>query len=239
MKNLFVKSFLSVLLLSTISHADVNPALISVTGMAEVAIEPNMIIIQVESWGKANSAEEAQKLQAEQFKKVKTAVDKFKILKEDFKSLNYNIYPEYFYDQKTQNNKIVAYKVSHQISITLKKIDQAGNLIDAVTNASTKSSSGATVQSMNWDSSNRADFEKQALETAVQRARSKADILASASNVKIRRVYRINYQSGADFAPPAQMEMMSAKALGSGAATDLAPGQIKLNTTVNMDFEIQ
>ena len=154
-------------------------------------------------------------------------------------SLNYNIYPEYFYDQKTQNNKITAYKVSHQISITLKKIDQAGNLIDTITTASTKSNSGATVQSINWDSSQRADFEKQALELAVQRARAKAEILATASNVKIRRVYRVNYNSGGEFSPPPQMEMAQMKAMVRSASTDLAPGQIKLSTNVSMDFEIQ
>lgn len=239
MKILLLKSFFAALLIGSTTFAEVTPALISVNGIAEVAIEPNMIVIQLESWGKANTAEEAQNLQAEQFKKIKAAADKFKIAKVDFKSLNYNIYPEYFYDQKTQNNKIVAYKVSHQISITLKKIDQAGNLIDAVTTASIKSSSGATVQSMNWDSSNRADFEKQALELAVQRARTKAEVLAAASDVKIRRVFRINYQPGGDFTPPPQMEMQSAKAFSRTTSTDLEPGQIKLNTTVSMDFEIQ
>lgn len=239
MKNLFLKTFVVVLLITSVGFADADPALISVNGTAEVSIEPNLIKIQIESWGKGNNAEEAQNLQAEQFKKVKTAIEKFKIAKEDFKTLNYNIYPEYFYDQKTQNNKVVAYKVSHQILITLKKIDQAGNLIDAVTNATTKSNSGTTVQSMNWDSSNRADYEKQALESAVQRARTKADVLAAASNTKIRRVYRINYQSGGDFSPPPQMEMMDQKAFSRTASTELAPGQIKLNTTVSMDFEIQ
>lgn len=219
--------------------AETNPALISVTGTAEIAIEPNLIILQIESWGKASNAEDAQNLQAEQFKKLKAVVEKYKIAKEDFKSVNYNIFPEYFYDQKTQNNKVVAYKVSHQISVTLKKTDQAGNLIDAITNASTKSNSGTTVQSINWDSSNRSDYEKQALETAVQRARVKADILAAASNVKIHRVYRINYNSGGDFSAPPQMEMAQMKAMVRTAPTELAPGQIKLNTTVSMDFEIQ
>ena len=224
---------------STLVFAEIQPALISVNGTAEVAVEPNMIILQIESWGKASTAEDAQNLQAEQYKKLSAAVEKFKIAKEDFKSINYTIYPEYFYDQKTQNNKVIAYKVSHQISITLKKTDQAGNLIDAITNASTKLNSGATVQSINWDSSIRADFEKQALETAVQRARAKADILATASNVKIRRVYRINYNSGGEFTPAPQMEMAQMKAMVRSAPTELSPGQIKLNTTVSMDFEIQ
>lgn len=222
-----------------LGFAEALPALISVNGTSEIAIEPNMVIVQVESWGKATTAEEAQNFQAEQFKKLKSALEKFKIGKDELKSLNYNIYPDYFYDQKNQTNKIVAYRVSHQLSIALKKIDQAGNLFDVITNASTKSGSGATVQSINWDNSNRSDFEKQGLESAVQRARTKADILAAASNVKIRRVYRISYNSGGDFTPAPQMEMAQMKAMTRTASTELAPGQIKLSTTVLIDFEIQ
>lgn len=222
-----------------IVSAEINPALISVNGIAEIAIEPNMINLQIECWGKAANAEEAQNIQAEQFKKLKATAEKFKIAKDDLKSVNYNVFPEYFYDQKTQANKIVAYKVSHQISVTFKKTDQAGRLIDSMTNASTKSNSGTTVQSFNWDSSDRANYEKQALEIAVQKARTKAEILAAASGVKIRRVFHVSSNSGGDFNPAPQMEMAQMKSMARSAPTELASGQIKLTTSVTMDFEIQ
>ncbi len=106
---------------------------ISVNGISETAVDPNTLVLQIESWGKASSAKAAQDLQAIQYGNLKTVVEKFKIKKEDFSTTNYSLNPEYFYDQKTQNNKVIGYRVSHQLSIIFRTVAESGKLIDALT----------------------------------------------------------------------------------------------------------
>lgn len=47
-------------------------------------VDPNMLVLQIESWGKASSAKSAQDLQATQYGNLKAVVEKFKIKKDDF-----------------------------------------------------------------------------------------------------------------------------------------------------------
>ena len=59
--------------LQSFSSAE-NIHLISVNGIAESQIDPNMVILQIESWGKAATAKAAQETQAAQYAKIKTLI---------------------------------------------------------------------------------------------------------------------------------------------------------------------
>ncbi len=238
MKNLII---LTTLFFSLISTAEINPQLISVNGMAERSVEPNMVILNLESFGKASTAKQAQDLQAKEYNRIKSVVEKYKIKKDDFTTENFSINPEYVYDQKTQANKITGYRVSHQIKITHKKTDEAGPLIDALTSNSKMDSAGINIQSISWDSDKKSAAESLAMIDAVKSAREKAESLAKAAGVKIKNVYLISHQGSAEpvVRPFEGARMMKAMAFdSSSAATSVSGGQIKVKTEVLMQFEI-
>lgn len=225
---------------------------ISVNGISETAVDPNMLVLQIESWGKASSAKSAQDLQATQYGNLKTVVEKFKIKKEDFATTNYSLNPEYFYDQKTQNNKVIGYRVSHQLSIIFRTVAESGKLIDALTaytsnignqnsNSGTiTNSAGVNVQNISWDYDKKDDVEKSAIATAVKLAREKAESLAKAAGVKIKAVHHIQHVTGyaqsQNFAP---QEMRASKSMSADlASTELSSGAVKVRVEVQIDFEI-
>ena len=219
------------------------PPLITVSTTAEKSIDPTMAVIQLESFGKAKQAKIAQDLQAKEYSRVKNIIEKFKIKKEDFVTQNYNIQPEYTYDQKTQNNKLTGYRASHQIRVTLKKIDSVGEFLDALTSQSSVESAGVTVQGIEWDSDKKASAETAAMVDAVKIARQKAEDLANAAGVKIKSTYSISHSSSQIGIIRPQMEMARAKmmsyAADSGGETEVNGQSIKVRAEVTLQFLIK
>lgn len=227
-----------------LASAEENPALISVNAIAEKSIDPNMVILNIESYGKSGQAKMAQDLQAKEYQKIKNAVDKYKIKKEDFTTENFSMNPEYTYDQKTQSNRITGYRVSHSIKVILRKVDDAGEFVDTLGTSAKPETSGISVQSIQWDSDKKAQAESVAMTEAVKLAQQKAESLAKASGVKIKRVFHVAHMSGSEGVVRSPL-LGRAKAMSfasesmADSSTTLSGGQIKVRTEVNMQFEIQ
>lgn len=239
------------LFLSQNSYSENAIHIISVNGIAESSVEANLALVQLNLWGKAPVAKTAQELQAKQYEALKSLVEKFKIKKDDFKTVNYSFSPEYVYDQKTQNNKIVGYSATHQINIILRNMTEVGKFLDALTQQTTTvsntvggkdamTSSGALIQSISWDSDKKAGAEKELLATAVQTARAKAETLAKAAGVKIKAVHRIQHHVVSSSSPQPMMGLMTArlKIAADSAPTEVSAGGVKVQVEVQMDFEI-
>ncbi len=82
-----LKYFIIVVLNISIAFA-AHPQLISVNGIGERTVDSNMVIINLELFGKASSAKESQNLQAKEYNRIKSIVEKFKIKKDDFTTQN-------------------------------------------------------------------------------------------------------------------------------------------------------
>jgi len=212
--------------------------LIVVNGVAEKSIEPNMLILRIESWAKAANAKKAQSLQANQFSKLKDSLEKFKIKKEDIQTDSFNVYPEYFYDQKNQTNKIVGYKVSHSFSITYRSVGTAGDFLDQIV-TSASDISGVNINGVSWDSDQKAQAEKEILKEAVKAAKDRASELAKAAGVTIKATHKIQNNSVAVQAPQPMMEKAAMMMADRSAPTELSSGQIKVLAEVQMEFEIR
>lgn len=234
-----MKLFVVMMMISLSALADGDLHLILVNGVAEKTVEPNMIIVRLDSWAKAASAKKAQEQQATQFAELKTSLGKFKIQKEDIQTEGYSVNPDYTYDQKTQTNRITGYRVSHSISVIYRKVDDAGTFLDSLV-TSQKDTSGISVQSVAWDYDKKAVIESATLGDAVKNARTKAEELARAAGVRIKAVHKIQHTS---YAPPVaqpmyEKAMMRMAADGGAPPTELSSGQIKVRVDVQMEFEI-
>lgn len=227
--------------LPLISSAVEDRHLISVNGVAESTVDPNMLTMTVQSWAKASTAQAAQATQAAQYKKIMGVIEKFKIGKDDFKSENFSVLPEMSYDPKTRRNKTLGFIASHTLSIIFKKVEEAGTFVDALAATSKNdASSGVSVQNIEWDTDKRAVYESAVINEAVRGARARAEELAKAAGVKIKAVHRISHTS---YTPQATFSgaMMKASMIESADAvpqTQFSAGKIKIRVDVQMEFEI-
>lgn len=214
--------------------------LISTTGYAEKSIEPNMVVVQIESFGKAGNAKMAQEKQAVEYQRIKSTVEKFKIKKDDIQTENMNLNQEYSYDQKTQSNKVVGYRVSHSLKVILRKKEDIGQFLDAVSSSAKTDSSGVQIQGISWDNDNKINQTNSLINDAVSDAKKKAEALAQAAGVKIRGIHQINYgTSNVNYTlPTGGGPMMEMAMMKSSAPTEVSTGSIKLRTEVHIQFRI-
>ena len=237
-----MKNIIVIILVIMTTHAAFGVEdrhIIAVNGVAERSVEPNMALLRVEVVGKGQQAKTAQALQAQYYKRVKDAVEKFKIKKEDFQTENFSIQPDYTYDQKLQTNRLTGYRVVHSILLILRgKIDQTGEVIDALAISGKNDSGSINIQNISWDYDKKSQIEKTALAAAVTSAKEKAEELAKAAGVKIKAVHRMEFITSSverPSAPVARKMMMDAAA---EFATEVSTGQVKVTVNVQMEFEI-
>lgn len=212
--------------------------LILVNGIAERTVEPNMLVVRFESWAKASSAQKAQEQQAVQYAQFKKQLDKYKIKKEDIQTESFNVSPEYVYDQKAQINKITGYRVSHNITVINRNVEEGGQFLDGIV-TSRGESAGLSVSSVGWDSDKKSQVELGALADAVKNARARANELSSAAGTTIRGVHKIQHSTySPPVAQPFMEKAMMMRADSASPPTELPSGQIKVRVEVQMEFEI-
>lgn len=235
MRNLFI---LLSLTCSSMVMAEVR--LISVTGLVEKSFQPDIVRFTVNVWGKGDSAKKAQASNQAQYEIVKKSIETFKVKKEDVKTVSYYLNPDYVYDQKTNRNNISGYTANQGISITLRKIDDAGPFIDSLTTSSKNNTGGVDVNQLGFDLDKRVDEERALLSEAVEKAYAQAEVLARAAKVKLKGIYRLAPR-GAN-APVPMYEaraLMDSAPMAKGGSTQLMSGEVKVSAEVSADYMVE
>ncbi len=221
---------LGLIFVSAYASAD---SIIRVQGKAEVFFEPNQVQMSVELWSKGKTANEAQKAAQKYQVEIEKIFQQFKLSKKDYQTRDYNFAPEYEYDQGLKRNKMVGFGITHSYSLTLRDTKVVGNLIDALLSLKMSTNAGVNVNQIQWDSSEREKYELKALGEAVSDAAVKAEEIAKAAKVKIKKVESIFYGASHSSGPMPRgnMKMMSAM-----ADTELAAGQISQQVEVTVEY---
>ena len=228
---------LIVLLCGPVNASEKNVRLISVTGLVEKSFQPDIVRLNITVWGKGESAKKAQVNNQVSYGIFKKSLETFKILKEDVQTSNYELNPEYVYDQKTNKNSISGYSANQVLTIILRKIDDAGSLIDSLTTNSKLMTGGVSVNSLGFDLDKRGDEERKLLVDAVKSAEAQAEILASASKVKLKGIYRLTPKSQNSAMPVNGMMMLKAARVDD--ITQLSSGSVTVRSEVAAEYIIE
>ncbi len=210
-------------------RADENPPkqrTIQVTGEGKVTAVPDQAELDFEVQEEGSNLEEVTAKVNEKMGAIFEAVKSFGISDKDFKTIQYDIQPKYKYDNGESQR--VGFTVSNRIQVVLKKIDQAGKLMDAVTEA------GATqVQGPSFGFSDPAQLQIEALKKAVEDAHAKAEALAEASGAELGKVFSIT-QTGSAL-PVRPMAFRANGAMGS-AEVPIAKGENDVTAEVEVVY---
>lgn len=238
MRKIFGPICLIVLLCGSVKASDNDVRLISVTGVVEKSFQPDIVRLNITIWGKGESAKKAQANNQASYAIFKKSLESFKVKKDDVQTSNYELNPEYVYDQKTNRNNISGYIANQGITITLRKIDDAGTFLDSLTTSSKSMTGGVNVNSLGFDLDKRADEERALLADAVRSAEAQADILARAAKVKLKGIYRLSPRSQ-NIPTPMNGGMMLKAARESSDATQLQSGNVLVRSEVAADYIVE
>ncbi|MED1664055.1 SIMPL domain-containing protein [Brevibacillus laterosporus] len=240
--NKVVASFLTVGLLTGGSLLASVPAVhaqeaqiirnISVTGVGNISIDPDVAYLQVGVETNAKTAKEAQEKNAKIFAAVEKVLKQEGLSEKEIQTIQFTTSPQYNYEDKA-GPVLTGYQSQHIVKVTYRHLDKIGNLLDKL------SAAGANrIDSVQLSTDKQAKYEGQALTLAVQNAKAKAEALAKASGVTVKKVLTISESNVIErpyMLAKSELSMQDSAARGSS----IAPGQIKVETTVSVQFEIE
>lgn len=178
----------------------------------------------------AATAAGAMAANATQMSAVVAAVRKAGIAERDVQTSGLTLAPQYKYADN-QPPMLTGYQATNSVALRVRKLNDAGRLVDALVAAGANQISGPTF---------RVDAADAALDearvSAVATARARAELYAKAAGLHVKRIVSISESSGEG--PVIRPMAMMLRAKGADS-TPVVPGEVSLSITVNMVFEVE
>lgn len=215
--------------------AAAEPNTIAVSGMAEQEVAPDMAYIDVGINVRADDAETARTQEAQIASQIRRALLGLAITDNDLQNTSYYLYQEYKVDRNGVRTAD-KYVLDSSIKVTVKDLDKLSQVIDNVVEA------GATnISNITYALSTQNIIQRQLLATAVENARDKAAVVASAGSRTLGNMLSADINSfdgGTIVAYGANKLRSTTNIAEDGVATKLSPGKIKLNARVQVVFSL-
>ena len=194
---------------------------IVVTGNGSIATVPDRAQLSFGVTSAAKTATGALRGNATEMAKVIGAVKAQGIAAADIRTEFVALSPRY----SSGGEEIVGYTASNSVSVTLRNLAKAGALIDAAVDAGANQVNGP-----NLVRSDASALYRQALRVAISNARGKAQTIARASGLTLRRITDVTESGGPQ--PVAQ-------AAREGATpTPIEPGTQLVEATLTVTFSV-
>jgi uncharacterized protein len=211
---------------------------ISVTGTGSVYAVPDIAKFSAGVVTEADTSADAMQKNAVLMDAVVKAIRQSGIPEKDIRTGRITLEPVYnYYTQPqgaTDKPKIVGYKATNTVTVTVRDLSKVGATIDAANNAGANQVNGVTFE-LSDDLA--ADVYKQALTKAVGDGADKAKTIAKAADTGALTLKSVS-ESGTYYPQPYYMDfapMAEAKASGA-ATTPVSPGEQKVQATVSMVY---
>jgi uncharacterized protein YggE len=199
---------------------------IAVSGQGEATVVPDRARLSIGVQTQAATAADASARNATLQRAVIDAIRGQGVAADQISTSGYNVFPEQTYDQATRRSRITGYNVQNTVVVELRQTAQVGPVLDAVL------ARGANlVSSLQFYSSQAEAVRRQALQSAVARARADAEAMASAAGGQLGDLLELS--SDVSTPPrPMMMEMRASRAVAA-AATPVSEGTQTVTATVS------
>ena len=220
---------------STNVVANPNPPqrTLSVTGTGTVKMTPDIAYINIGVHTEKPTAADAVADNNTRTQQVVDALKAAGVDAKDIQTTNFSIYPNTQYDPQTNQKLSTTYVVDNTVNVTVHKLDQLGDLLDATVKAGANS-----VNSIQFDVADKSQALKQARDLAVKDAQTQAQELSTTAGITLGSVQTISFYNNV---PSPVMDEFGKGGGGTLAAPSvpISSGQMTLDVTVNMSYEIK
>jgi uncharacterized protein len=203
-------------------------------GTAEVTVVPDIAQVNLGLTITRGTVAQAQDDVNQVMASLATELGKLGIAKEDIKTTNYSINPEY--DFNSGARRTVGYMVNSSMYVRIKEFEKVNQVIDAATQVGITEVNGV---SFTLSEEKEAEVKKQARQEAIDKAKENAQELSSLAGMRLGKVVNIyeipNY--GDEPVPYMDARMALGGAENVPAPTDLEPGTSKYTYSVTLSYE--
>jgi uncharacterized protein YggE len=206
------------------------PSTLSLSTAGEVSATPDMATINFAVVTQGATASEAMKANSVRMNAVMASLKTAGIAAKDIQTSSLNLNPQYDYTDG-QAPKLTGYQAQNQITVRVNDLTQTGPVIDAVIKAGINQ-----VNAINFGLKNDEAVTDQARQAAVATLLKRANLYASATGMKVKRIISIE-EAGAVYNQPQPVMMMRAKMADS--STPVSSGELQLSVNVSATFELE
>jgi hypothetical protein len=210
------------------------PRTISLTGHGEVRLPPDMAVVTAGVMTSATTAREALTANNRAMDSLLATLKAAGIEARDIQTSNFNISPRYEYVQDgSRPPRVVGYDVSNNVTVTVRKLDGLGPVLDELVAAGSNQVAG--IQFLIAKPEAATD---EARKLAVADAQRRADVYTRAEKLRLGKILSI--AEGGGYQPPVPIFAKSMRAEAAGdAAVPIAQGEQVVAVDVNIVWEIE
>ena len=211
------------------------PRTITVVGEGTVRIKPDMAQANIGVEVMKSSVQEASSATAATMESVLTALQQQGIEEKDIQTSGYSIWVDRPYGPEGLPSESPVYRVSNNVSVTIRDLDNIGAVLDAAIAAGANNIYGIT-----FSLDDPSQVESEARGKAVTDANAKAQELAELNNLQLGNVLSVSEVVGtAGYYAGSFREMAAAPGLGGGGAGPISPGELTLTMQLQIVYAAQ
>lgn len=210
---------------------------IQVNGQSTIKVTPDLITISYNVETKGATSKEAEDANSDIVNDLIYRVVQLGFEKEELKTDNFNIYPEY--DWASGEQKLIGYKAIHSLKIELNidETNKAGDLIDAGTSA------GAGISYINFELSPELEqkYKAEAIKSAAQDAKIKAGAIAEGFDKKVGKLVSVSL-SEFNYYPWIMYDAMGVEAgatIAKEAVSNIQPSEKDITASVSAIYKLR
>ena len=198
-----------------------------------VDAKPDIVEIGAGVTSQADTAVEAMRLNAREMTAVIDRIKALGIDEDDIQTTGINLNAQYDYDQSTRRQVFRGYQASNRVSVTLREVERAGEVLDALVAAGATDINGPSF-SLENDEGPRAQARRAAFDSARERAQEYAQ-WSGYTGVRLLEVNESVVRGGPVPYAKADGRMM---AEASAAPTPVEPGLVGTQVSLMVKFEM-
>lgn len=182
---------------------------------------------------RAPTAREAVRQNAEAMEKVIARIAALGIPREDIQTSNYNLSPNYRYNQETGEQTFTGYDVNNQVNVRLRDMERIGEVLDALVTAGAN-----TIHGPNFMLEDDMAAKEEARSLAFTNGRRMAEEYARRAGYSGVRLLEVS-ETVQSHGPYPQAEIMVTGArMDAAAKTPIEPGEVTTSVTMTVKYEM-
>jgi uncharacterized protein YggE len=207
------------------------PRTLMLSGHGEVSVVPDTAVITLGVMTNAATARQSLDANTAAMNAVMEQLKAAEIEDKDIQTSNFMVNPRFDYSQSsgTEQPKSFGYDVSNTVSVTIRKLDMLGEVLDKVVSSGSNQINGIAFQVSKPDAAT-----DEARKLAVADAQRKAKVYSEASGVALGDI--LSLSEGGSYTPPVPM-MRAMKA--DASAVPVAAGEQAIGVDVSITWEIR
>ncbi len=210
---------------------------ITVSGEGKISAKPDIANISLSVVSKGATVKQVTTDNNTKMNQVLAAVKGLGMDPKDITTSQYSLYPEYDYSTygRTGTNKIIGYNLTQEITLKVRDLTKVDDILDGGIKAGANQ-----VGALSFDIDDTGPVKKEARKMAFDKAKEKAQEMASQAGVSLGRVVTFTEEAPAYPMPYYNFAMEAKSAdMATAPAPQVEPGSKELTMNVSVTYEIE